>query len=590
MHFANPAYFTLAGLIGFVILLYFFRKQYKSVINPSNMLWAEAMNEWQASPWLKKLQNSLLLWLQVIALALLMFALVKPGWHSGGVAENHLVFIFDPSSSMSAAAGDESRASLAKKKMIELLEKGGDREVTLITAGQRPEVILNRETGKKAALDAIQSLSLTFEHDNIIEAVKLAVSLSSKEGSEIHIFSDAALKDDIEAFAGNEFIRVHNSGAAIQNLSLLSFGAARVGNEIAAVALIENQGSEEREALFRVKGEKDVLFEKVVKISAKSQEIIDIPDLPELPYYLAEAIAEDGYEADNEAAAVLAPANPPIYAIGSVNPFLLKGLKSIGLEIIQPDKSAVASIEEGILLVEGKEPDNLPALPALIINKEKGQRLELKEKITAVESPVLQFTEISKTFVKFAADPYNDSFKTIAESGGRALIQTGYRKGQPAIAVNFAIEDSDWPLHPGFPIFLYNSYQWLSQQSTFLGYFQPGEEKWLSLDTPESKLAIFGRDGKNLAEYDLTSENFKAPFKPGVYEAFSGNKIHYFSVMLDDREKIAPHSDSFILNKKTLQKGQKVFRENETAWLALGILAFFALLMEWEVYRRGLGR
>ncbi|WP_053366171.1 vWA domain-containing protein [Bacillus sp. FJAT-27245] len=591
MHFANPAYFALAGLFGFVILLYFFRKQYKPVINPSNMLWAEAMNEWQASPWLKKLQNSLLLWLQVITLALLMFALAKPGWESGSMAGNHLVIIYDPSSSMSAAAGDDgTRVDVAKKKMLELLEKGGTGEVTIISAGQRPEVILNREAEKRAASDAIQSLSLTYEHENIVDAVKLALSLSSTEGNEIHIFSDAALKDEIEPVAGNAFIQVHNSRAPIRNVALLSFGAARAGNAIAAAAVLENQGSEDRDVLFTVKGEKEVLFEKSIKIGAASQEIIDIPDLPEQPYYLAEAIAEDGYQADNEAAAVLAPADPPFFAIGNVNPFLLKGVKSLGLDIIQPDQSAFASIKEGILLVEGKEPENLPNLPVLLINKDKGQRLELMKKIKAVDSPLLQFTEFGKTYIHSAAEPYSGSFETIAESGGRPLIQTGYRKGQPAIAVNFAIEDSDWPLHPGFPIFLSNSYQWLSKQSTFLGYFQPGEEKWLTLDSHDRKLAIFDRDGKNLAEYDLSTENFKAPFKPGVYQASSGKKIHFFSVMLDDREKTAPHSESFSLNKKTLIAGKKAVRENETAWQALGILAFLCLLMEWEVYRRGLGR
>lgn len=590
MHFANPAYFALAGLIGFVILLYFFRKQYKSVMNPSNLLWAEAMNEWQASPWLKKLQNSLLLWLQVAALALLMFALAKPGWQSGGLAGQHLFLIFDPSSSMSATAGEGTRADAAKKKMLELVENGGSSEVTLITAGQRPEIILNRETGTRAAMDAIRSLSLTYEHENMSEAVKLAVSLSSDDGNEIHIFSDAALKDEIEPLAGNRFIQVHNSGAKIENLSLLSFGATRKGNEINAAAVIENQGGKEREVLFRVKGDKEAYFEKSLKIGPNSQEIIDIPGLPENPYYLAEAITEDGYQADNEAAAVLTPANPPIYAIGEVNPFLLKGFRSLGMESIQADKNSIESINEGILLVEGKEPENLPDLPLLLINKEKGQKWELNEKVTAADSLLLQFTDFGKTFVKYAAEPYNDSFQTIAESGGRPLIQTGYRKGQPAVAVNFAIEDSDWPLHPGFPIFLYNSYQWLSKQSMFLGYFQPGEEKWLALDSPDGNLAIFGRNGKNLAEYDLSKENFKAPFKPGVYQASSGSQVHYFSVLLDDREKSAPHSDSFSLNKKPREQVKNGVRENEAAWLALGILALAALLVEWEVYRRGLGR
>lgn len=588
MHFANPAYFFLAGLIAFVILLYFFRKKYRTVVNPSNLLWAEVMNEWQASPWLKKLQHNLIFWLQLAALILLMFALARPFWQSEAVAGEHLIYIVDPSATMSAEGDGGTRFSLAKKEMMDLTEKLQNQEVTIIIAGQKPEIILNKEPSKKSVKKAVGSLGLTYEHENIEEAVKLAVSMAGDKNTAIHIFSDSASKEEIQQLAVKHFIRVHNTGAESENIALLSFGAARSGKEISAAAVVENQGKKMRTEVFRVKSEGEVLFEKDISIEPGSQIIVDVPALPEQRYYIAEVLAEDGYQADNGAAAILAPADPPVYAIGDVNPFLLKGFKSIGIESFQLNDD-YNSIGDGILLIEGKLPEGLPNLPAMMVSKDTAKKIKLTEQTEIHQSPLLEFTEFEKTYIQSMAEPFSTDLETVAESGGHPLVQAGFLKGQPAIAVNFAIEDSDWPLQPGFPIFLYNSYNWLTQQSGFLGYFQPGEEKWLNIGATNETVEIFDVNGKSLGDFNPDKENFKAPFAPGIYQASAGDRINYFSVLLDDREKNPAYSDSFVVNKGSI-KGEKGVRENEALWLLAGILALSVLLLEWEVYRRGLGR
>jgi len=588
MHFANPAYFFLVGLIAFVILLYFFRKKYRAVVNPSNLLWSEVMNEWQASPWLKKLQHNLIFWLQLASLILLMFALVRPFWQSEAVAGEHLIIIVDPSATMSAESDGGTRFGFAKKEMMDLSDKLQNQEVTIITAGQKPEIILNRESSRKSVKKAVGSLALTFEHENIDDAVKLAVSMADNKNSAIHIFSDSVSKEEIQHMAGKYFIQVHNAGEQIENIALLSFGAARSGKAISAAAVVENQGKKMRTEVFRVKSEGEVLFEKDVSIEPGSQVIVDVPALPEQKYYIAEVMAEDGYQADNIAASILAPADPPVYAIGDVNPFLLKGFKSIGIESFQLNND-YNSIGDGILLIEGKAPEGLPNLPVLMVSKVTAKKTKLMEQTKLHPSPLLEFTEFEKTYIQTVAEPFSADLETVAESGGHPLIQSGFLKGQPAIAVNFAIEDSDWPLQPGFPIFLYNSYNWLAQQSGFLGYFQPGEEKWLNIGASGETVEIFDAKGKSLGDFNPDKENFKAPFAPGIYQASAGDRINYFSVLLDDREKSPAYSESFIMNKGSI-KGEKGVRENEAFWLLAGILALSVLLLEWEVYRRGLGR
>lgn len=173
------------------------------------------------------------------------------------------------------------------------------------------------------------------------------------------------------------------------------------------------------------------------------------------------------------------------------------------------------------------------------------------------------------------------------EKRGYSFNPKGMHNGQPIIIVNFDLSDTDWPLLPGFPIFLYNSYQWLSQQSDFLGYFSSGEERWINIGNGTGSLEIFNNKDENLYSLDLNKETFKAPIIPGTYQAVSGNQIYYFSVLLDEREKSAGTEESFTINAKSSEKSSMTQRPNESLWFWLALIALILIAIEWEVYRRG---
>ena len=151
------------------------------------------------------------------------------------------------------------------------------------------------------------------------------------------------------------------------------------------------------------------------------------------------------------------------------------------------------------------------------------------------------------------------------------------------VVLNLNLTDSDFPLHPGFPIFLHNAYQYLSEDGGFIGYFQPGEERTVPLATGDWD--IYSGDDEFIKKSDQ-GDWFKAPMTPGVYQAVQGDVTKYFSVVLDDREK-KPGGEAFSLEPKE-EKGEE---ERETipqtlsSWLL--VLAILILFIEWEVYRRG---
>jgi hypothetical protein len=584
MQFLFPWFFLLSFFIAAVVLFYFFRKQYEERKIPSNLLWEQVLNEWQASPWLKKLQQNLLFWLQILALLLLMFALVRPFWLQNELKGEHLILIIDSSATMSAEVGNSTRFEMAKAELQSLVGKLNGQDVTLIKAGEKPEILFTRETDETVIKKKLDELELTYNHEAMEKAINLAVSLSSGDDTSIHIFSDSVTKGLLSEV--ESYVVVHNVGEELENAALLSFGVAPVGKEILGVAVLENQSITPQEFTFHVQSGKDILYEEKVTVNGQEQSVVQIPSLPEKPYYEAAIATDDGYSIDNKLTSIYTESNPSIYTIGDVNPFAVKAFQTLGVEVLQTSAENVDEDMNGIFITEAENVKALPTRPSIVFNSGK-EKITLKEPLEAENDSLLQYVDYKKIYINSAVKELEGDWETVLKSGSFPLIQIGSRDGQPIILVNFDLKDSDWPLQPGFPIFLYNSYQWLSQQTDFLGYFGPGEEKWLNVSEESSNWAIYDSSDKNLYSLNLQKESFKAPYAPGTYQASAGDKIHYFAVSIDEREKKPAVENSFFMNEKKGSDSSETKSRNDQLWFWLALVALILMAIEWEVYRRG---
>ncbi len=513
-----------------------------------------------------------------------MFALVRPFWMQNVLKGEHLIFIIDPSASMSAECEDSTRFTQAKEELLGLAGKLNGQEVTLIKAGVKPEILLSKETDERKIKKSINGLELSYDHEEMEKSVNLAVSLSTGKDTSIHIFSDSVNKKVLSGV--EQYIEVHNIGEETTNVSLLSFGVAPVGNQISGVAVLENQSQKKIELTFQIHSEKELLFEQQVTVNAGEQLVQQIPALPEKPYYEASINAEDGYEVDNRLTSIFTEANPTIYTIGDVNPFAVKGFQTLGVEVVQTDAKNIDPSMNGIFITEAGSLKELPEQPLILFHSSK-DKIKLNEPVTAKNDSLLQYVDYEKIYIGSAFKALDGDWETVLKSGQLPLIQKGKQNGQPMIVVNFDLTDSDWPLQPGFPIFLYNSYQWLSQQTDFLGYFGPGEEKSLNVSEGASLWAIYDGEDENLYTLDLQKESFKAPYLPGTYQAVANDKITYFSVLIDEREKHPTVEPSFKMNELKIQENGETKSRNDQLWFWLALIALVFIIIEWEVYRRG---
>ncbi|MFI8686451.1 BatA and WFA domain-containing protein [Rossellomorea sp. NPDC077527] len=581
MGIGNPIFFFLSAFIIAVILMYFFRKRYQDQLVSSSLLWEEVMKEWQASPWFHRLQKNLLLFMQVLILLLLMLALVKP-YTLGEMGEtDHTIILLDTSASMNATMNEQSHFELAKKD-IQSLISDADGDITLLAVGSSVSTILSEEMNDQVVIKQLQDIPLSNDHEDMQKAFHLAQALGKGSESIIHIYSDSVRKANFTEEKITTPVQVHNLLKNSKNVSLTSFGVEKVGSLYQGVAVIENQSKDMQSGKITIYAANKIVSSKRLEIGAGKEEVIPLPELPESPVYKAEITFQDDFKVDNVLSSIQATSKPAISVIGELNPFLLKGFQSLGVEVKTISGNQLKK-GDGILVTTNDKWKELSVKnPAMIIPGSSVQLAGLTSGIDVKEGdPLLKHVDLEKVYVEKAGSIEMEGLETLAMSDSIPLIQKGEREGIKNVLVNMRLNDTDFPLHPGFPIFLHNVYQYLSEDQGFIGYFQPGEERTV----PGGKWDIYSSGDEYIKESG-DGDVFKAPLNPGVYQAVQGDVMKYFSVVLDDREKqLGGESFTLESSERKREKEEKTVPQVLSSWfLLLAIIVFF---IEWEVYRRG---
>lgn len=596
MGFTAPLYFFLTAFLLFVIFLYFFRKQYEKRPIPSVLLWQEWMNEFEAQAWWKKLQHHILLYLQLLALLFLIFSLVQPYFEKKGMEGDHFVFIFDTSASMTALTDEErTRFELAKQEALGILEDLSDQAVTIIVANDTPLVMEDRATTKREIRRHLEALTPSYSTANLTDSIELAKSLMGEEQGQIHVFSDNLSKGTDISFHDNTRFVAHNFGVEHPNLSLVTFGVSMNGEKVIGVATIKNESKEQKEVILNVYGEDEKLVEVTESVEPNETKTIYLENLSQAKIYRAEIIGDKHYVLDNEQYAFLLDQNKStIFVHEAVHPFARKALEIASSQVVHlTSKSPVPKDKEGVHFIKGLPMEEWPVGPKFIFLP-MGTSSEGKEELEGEVSfdqnhPLLNMVEFDKVFVQSAFSSQIEGLNVLAQKGNMPLLLEGMYDGYPIIIQTFELDASDWPLHPGFPLFLYNAIEHLTAGQELLGYYSPGD--WLeyipSSDT--TSVEIVNDTGETVVQYEDFDQNLQLPVQPGLYtfkEVKSSNTTEkLLTVMLDDEERSITTEESFSLSSSKAAGVDDATSKKDVTYIFL-ILGLLVLLVEWEVYRR----
>jgi von Willebrand factor type A domain/Aerotolerance regulator N-terminal len=191
MTFATP---MLAGIIAAIaipslVILYFLKLRRIPREVSSTLLWKKTIQDLQANAPFQRLRKNLLLFLQLIILGLIIFALAQPRSASTSTAGRKYIVLIDRSASMAAVDGGEelgskSRLERAKEEAIKLVESMREPsvfaqsekadEAMVIAFDANAEIVASFTSDQRELIAAINGVEQTDAPSSIAEAYRLA--------------------------------------------------------------------------------------------------------------------------------------------------------------------------------------------------------------------------------------------------------------------------------------------------------------------------------------------------------------------------------------------------------------------------------
>src|SRR5436305_10576146 len=118
MHFLAPLAFAFAASVPVVVVFYLLKRKRVVKLVSSTLLWQKFLSETQASAPFQKLRKNWLLILQIVLLAIAVFALSRPYFAAKSKPAQLRVLILDASASMQATDESPSRFEQARTEAL----------------------------------------------------------------------------------------------------------------------------------------------------------------------------------------------------------------------------------------------------------------------------------------------------------------------------------------------------------------------------------------------------------------------------------------------------------------------------------------
>ena len=490
MTFLTPIALALSALAIPIIIFYLLKLRRREVTVSSTLLWQMVLRDRQANaPW-QRLRRNLLLLLQLLILAALILALARPALSVPAIASGSSVIILDASASMNATDVSPSRFEAARRAAQDAIDAlPADAPVTIVVAGQQPQVIASAETDRNEIKRALAEAQPTNGAANWNAALALAAGALSRQSDQptTIIISDGGLPQNLPPLPGE--VRYVPIGQASDNLSISALSLRPTKNGAELFAGITNYGDVDRSVILSVYRGDALLNSQLIEVKAGETQRVILSDLPREPAIYQAKLSRpdqaaqplDALPLDDTAFAVNNPAGARrVLVVSNGNVFLEQLLAAI------PDLQAFRAIpqKDGTLqmpqdqfdlyIFDGIVPDDLPFKATLLINPPQNPVLRVQGVFSntanarVIDSPVTRDVNWSNVHVRAAKsiDPPQWAKTLVASDGGPLVIvgDTGVRR---VGAITFDLHDSDLPLQVTFPILLVNLINYLAPGRSF---------------------------------------------------------------------------------------------------------------------------
>ena len=255
-----------------IFMLYFLKLRRVPLEVPSTYLWSRTVEDLHVNSLWQRLRNNLLLWLQLLAVALLALSCLSPGCDGTQLSGDRFIFVVDRSASMSATDTSDggSRLEEAKRQLCAIVDQMKSSDVAMVISFCDDARVEQSYTNTKSVLKTkIRAIKQTQRSTDLSEALLAASGLAnpgrtSDQESEIDIqvadalsatmmvFSDGAFDSVSDFQMGNLSAEYHPVGSLLdppENLGITAFSLndqIESDGQIQVFARLQNSGLEKQ--------------------------------------------------------------------------------------------------------------------------------------------------------------------------------------------------------------------------------------------------------------------------------------------------------------------------------------------------------
>ena len=603
MNFLNPEALVFAVTLPIVVVFYLLKRRRTVQLVSSTIIWKRFLNETQASSPFQKLRHNWLLIIQLVLLALAIFALIRPYFSGKSESGRFVVVILDISASMQATDVSLNRFEHAKAEVRKMIDGMYDNdEMILILSGGRTEVLQSPTSVKSILRKALDQAKVTDSPTRLLDAIKLSQNLTRNRSKvEVHLFSDG-VSSDLDAFELQDLNLVyHRLGEGGDNLGIVSLevrSSLEQSYEQSVFATIGNFSTNAMSSEVTLFFNDQMIGNRNLTVGpTNTASLVFSTNQSTNGVFRVRLKKDDVLKVDNVGSVMgLTRRNVDVLLITKGNIFLEKAIRSIGdVDLIVKSSLTDSDPKVDVVVLDSIRPSVWPMGNVMAINTQSTNWFQpsgLLEDPPIVDwkttHPLLRFVNFDNIQVAQAVNSELPTWMSpIVESSSVPLIAIGENDGQRALWVGFNPLDSTWPLRVSFPIFIANAIDWLNPK--IVTNLRVGEPFSMRMLDKDSMVLVTLPDGE-IVQTPTTGNGelvFADTLQQGVYHVKSGtNKISFCVNLLDGVESDIKAKDILELGQYGRVGATVQLDSNKELWRWFAIICLLLLMFEWWFYHR----
>ena len=597
----------LGATVATVVFLYWLKPPPQRVVVPSTLLWDRLLKEKKRNTLLDRLRWWLSLMLALIIGLSVASGMGRPELSSPGRDVRNITVVIDNSATMATRTADGfTRWEHAVAHAGRVLGQGSASGQFLIldTSGQAPP---GEPGDRRSALEVLAELTVSLGDEPQFPDLP--------EGeSEIFFISDGVLVDDAppEATLISVFEPAHNVGITAFQVEALPSEPTR----FQAFVQVKNASDVGKQTTLRLSGSNEGGIRDTLTLGPGETRgrSIDLGSFERGPVRAVVTADSDAFPADDYAYGFLPiRTETRVLLVTRGNVYLENVLADeprLSLAVVNPAQYD-PQVSADVYIFDRFAPPEAPGGPTLVFLPPDVEWLT--QTLAVVEAPevsgwnpahpVLRFVALEDLRIdraaRIAMPEEGDAGPTsvVGETGrapaaevvvGSPLLPLVLVSERPEriVRVSFALEDSNFPLHPGFPIFLTNTLGWLMDEQVALAR-APGQ-----IEVPLAMAAVTDLEGSDVATWPLSNRTVFMADQPGLYTVAQADRRLRVAVNLASTARTSVNDSRFTSDEIT-SAASTVLADteagpNEELWMAFLLLALFLVVVEWVTYHRRL--